>query len=408
MGDYEKEQGRLLRLFEEIGTDEEYDEGEIDTIEERFETTDTEQELDSDDDITDTPHFVGKDGTKWAKDCRPKNIRTRQHNIIKVLPGPKPTTKNLKSPLEIWSAFFTDDVLNNIVQHTNKKIQSLQDNHSRERDAKTTSLPEIKALLGLLYRVIGENGLLKWQDSPQPVFQVLLILISFVLSWGEAWFLDFRVIPQEIRASQVIISTPDTERTPLIRSYVQGLQSACTESVANFYSPQGSPTGSVHRFGEQSNRSTHLTAEQVKTYKKTAAKTSTEAWELLNDDNWKIIKLNIDDDVISSLTLPNENRKIYKISALINVKPRVLLDELFYRVENIPMWDSALIESRKLEIIDEHTDITYQISAKAAGGIVASRDFISLRIWNSNDKGFLIAVTGIDYPPLPETNKYIR
>lgn len=85
-----------------------------------------------------------------------------------------------------------------------------------------------------------------------------------------------------------------------------------------------------------------------------------------------------------------------------------MLDELFYRVENIPKWDSALIESRKLEVIDDHTDITYQISAKAAGGIVASRDFISLRIWNSSDKGFLIAITGIDYPPMPETSKYIR
>ncbi|KAK9736816.1 Cholesterol-capturing domain [Popillia japonica] len=256
--------------------------------------------------------------------------------------------------------------------------------------------------------LISKVFLFTWQDSPQPVFQVLLILTSFVLSWGEAWFLDFRVIPQEVRASQVIISTPDTERTPLLRSYMQGLPSACTESVANFYSPQGSPTSSVHRFGEQSNRSTRLTADQVKTYRNTAAKTSTEAWELLNDENWKIIKLNIDDDVISSLTLTGENRKIYKISALINVKPRVLLDELFYRVENIPKWDSALIESRKLEVIDDHTDITYQISAKAAGGIVASRDFISLRIWNSSDKGFLIAITGIDYPPMPETSKYIR
>lgn len=52
----------------------------------------------------------------------------------------------------------------------------------------------------------------------------------------------------------------------------------------------------------------------MKTYRNTAAKTSTEAWELLNDENWKIIKLNIDDDVISSLTLTGENRKIYKIS----------------------------------------------------------------------------------------------
>ncbi|GJQ76612.1 hypothetical protein Trydic_g15474 [Trypoxylus dichotomus] len=232
-----------------------------------------------------------------------------------------------------------------------------------------------------------------WQNSPQPVFQVLLILTSFVLSWGEAWFLDFRVIPQEIRASQIIISTPDSERTPLIRNYVQGLPSACTESVANFYSPQGSPTGSVHRFGEQSSRSTHLTSEQVQTYKNIATKTLIDAWTLLNDENWQTVKQQFNGDVVSSLVLPNENRKIYKLSAFVNTKPRFLLDELFYRVENMPKWDTALVESRKLESIDDHTDITYQISAKAAGGLVASRDFISLRVWSRIETCFLVANT---------------
>lgn len=33
--------------------------------------------------------------------------------------------------------------------------------------------------------------------SNQPVFQVLLIICSFVISWFEAWFLDSRVFPQE-------------------------------------------------------------------------------------------------------------------------------------------------------------------------------------------------------------------
>lgn len=96
------------------------------------------------------------------------------------------------------------------------------------------------------------------------------------------------------------------------------------------------------------------------------------------------------------------------LQALVNVKPRVLLDELFYRVENIPKWDKALLDSQRLEIINDHTDITYQISAKAAGGIVASRDFISLRIWNVKEDCYLIANIGIDLPSMPETGKYIR
>ena len=37
----------------------------------------------------------------------------------------------------------------------------------------------------------------EWPINQQP-FQVLLIIISFVLSWFEAWFLDSRMIPQEL------------------------------------------------------------------------------------------------------------------------------------------------------------------------------------------------------------------
>lgn len=45
---------------------------------------------------------------------------------------------------------------------------------------------------------------MQWIDSPQPVFQVLLIVTSFVLAWGEAWFLDCRVIPQEQHARNYV------------------------------------------------------------------------------------------------------------------------------------------------------------------------------------------------------------
>ena len=46
--------------------------------------------------------------------------------------------------------------------------------------------------------------MLQWASANQPVFQVLLVLTSFVLSWGEAWFLDFRVLPQENQALEYL------------------------------------------------------------------------------------------------------------------------------------------------------------------------------------------------------------
>lgn len=45
-----------------------------------------------------------------------------------------------------------------------------------------------------------------------------------------------------------ITANRDSERAPLIRSYVQGLPSVYTESVGNFYSPLASPGGSMYNF----------------------------------------------------------------------------------------------------------------------------------------------------------------
>lgn len=44
--------------------------------------------------------------------------------------------------------------------------------------------------------LITKVFLYAWPQNQQP-FQVLLIIISFVISWFEAWFLDSRMIPQE-------------------------------------------------------------------------------------------------------------------------------------------------------------------------------------------------------------------
>lgn len=80
--------------------------------------------------------------------------------------------------------------------------------------------------------------------SNQPVFQVLLIICSFVISWFECWFLDSRVIPQEeySRTLTAVLhsSTPDS-RTPLLPHYFNSLRAGSIiqgpESSRNFYSP---------------------------------------------------------------------------------------------------------------------------------------------------------------------------
>lgn len=62
-----------------------------------------------------------------------------------------------------------------------------------------------------------------------------MILISFVLSWGEAWFLDCRVIPQERHATQTAryFMGQNDDRARLVSPY----QQRHPENDSNFYSP---------------------------------------------------------------------------------------------------------------------------------------------------------------------------
>lgn len=164
--DYEKEQARLLRLFEEVPTDDENygsddddEQGEIDNVETISNSSDTEQELDDDVvnnepvvAVTREPCFIGKDNkTKWSKHCPPQNVRTRRTNIVLQLPGVKSYAKSKKSPLDIWLCLFDDEMLNKIVDCTNIKINSISQKFSRDRDVRSTNIVEIKALIGLLY-----------------------------------------------------------------------------------------------------------------------------------------------------------------------------------------------------------------------------------------------------------------
>lgn len=111
--------------------------------------------------IEETQNFiVGRDlETKWNVHMNLANLRgrVRCHNIIRVerigvrLPCSKGDGKSAKSPLDSWKLFFSDDLIEHIVNYTNVWIDKNKINYSRDRDAKETNRDEIHAVLGLLY-----------------------------------------------------------------------------------------------------------------------------------------------------------------------------------------------------------------------------------------------------------------
>ncbi|XP_029167014.1 steroidogenic acute regulatory protein-like [Nylanderia fulva] len=244
--------------------------------------------------------------------------------------------------------------------------------------------------------LIAKVFLFDWTSANQPVFQVLLILTSFVLSWAEAWFFDFRVIPQETQARNWIRNFPDTERTPLLQNITESRQYAANVDHNTFFTPVDSPSHSddedtsrkqedLRRLSKSSELSTFLaklTPDKIDEYKTSASKMLRNCHNLLTSKEWKIETITSDGDEVSYMQLPSEwkiDGKVVKITGIVNAPASILIDLLFDGIEEFPLWNKLVTESMKLQGIDENTDIVYQATSSYGGGLITARDFVILR-----------------------------
>lgn len=158
---YEKEMERLRSLLNEV----ESEENSANSDEEEFsdhenfsehnsesEIEEDDSEVDQDDVIASSDVFIGKDNcTRWKKEKFRTNGRTPARNIISHLPGPRGAAKDVTTPINSLDIFIDKNMIEKIVTYTNVYVEKVSKNFLRERDAKKTSVTEIRALMGLLY-----------------------------------------------------------------------------------------------------------------------------------------------------------------------------------------------------------------------------------------------------------------
>lgn len=193
----------LLRWLEEesdqddlIESEQEEDLREEENIINSPHETDTEQEdvendeiaeqnnSDSDDSIplADLATYKSRNETEWRKRPFPAT-RVRSHNIIQRPLGPKGSACNASTPLQCFELFFDTDVYESLVNCTNIYINTIKTTYQRERDAKPTTLVEMRAFVGLLI-VIGANRSgrqnLKdfWDNSIGTGFELVYLTMS--------------------------------------------------------------------------------------------------------------------------------------------------------------------------------------------------------------------------------------
>lgn len=143
-------------ILEDSRPNDQHSSSSFQQVQSQPQTITQQQQVDSNENLFITANF-GKDNVlKWYLRPRPQNQKTLPQNIIRRLPGVIGPAKQSKTPLECWSNFFTDSMLEKIIRFTNQYIERVQENFNRIRDAKFTDIQEIKACIGLLY-LLGVN-----------------------------------------------------------------------------------------------------------------------------------------------------------------------------------------------------------------------------------------------------------
>lgn len=108
-------------------------------------------------------YLRGKNGYKWSRNAPVRRNRQLSTNHIGA---PKGSSQNVKMPLEAWSLFFDDEILNCILIHTNEEIDReiakiIANNITCKSHHKRVEMLELKAMIGLLYFA----GLLKVNNT---------------------------------------------------------------------------------------------------------------------------------------------------------------------------------------------------------------------------------------------------
>ncbi|KAL1423127.1 hypothetical protein MTO96_021505 [Rhipicephalus appendiculatus] len=273
--------------------------------------------------------------------------------------------------------------------------------------------------------VICKTFLYDWQGqlavNSGVLAGVLLLVTSFVLPWGQAWFLDFRVVPSENRASQLLARIVN-DAFPPVPSTIGRENLRSEDGGTTFYSPEGSESESLagddvrvrsdvqlphdlHVRFEQPEIAPKVLAPEERSYKRKAEEALDTALKIFHESNWKTEKM--DHNGAIQTCHHSKFGKVYKYAGTLPASPEIILDILFNKLEEQVLWNPSVKEARVIESIDSQTDIVYILS-DGAKGVVSSRDFVNLRMWQKRGESYLLCAISAEHAKQPPKKTIVR
>lgn len=271
----------------------------------------------------------------------------------------------------------------------------------------------------------------QWQIGDSITYDVMLVLVTFVLAWGEVWFYDFKMIPLERKAKEIWGNQNqreelEHERTPLLASssedggIMQRFMTGSTlyeGSVGNFYSPAESPNNSEDEEEEMEvsgvrvprrfrRKAGHPFTSQEREFLMLGEQMLMTAWNILNSPDWVLERQLENGDQVQVKQI--KGKRVFKLSGYVNISPEILLGDLFYKLEQAPSWNPTLVECKTIQPIDEFTDISYQVCAEAGGGMISTRDFVNIRHWEVVEGVYVSAGGSVLHQAMPQQHQKVR
>lgn len=100
-------------------------------------------------------YTYGKNRYRWSCSEVQPSSKTRKHNIIMKIPALTAVARNLgdtADPLSVWGLLFSDNILQQIIEWTNKKLGAMRLKYEAQNkiDLRDVDIIELKAFMGLL------------------------------------------------------------------------------------------------------------------------------------------------------------------------------------------------------------------------------------------------------------------
>lgn len=232
-----------------------------------------------------------------------------------------------------------------------------------------------------------------------------LVLSSLILSWVEVWVFDFKVIPAETK--EELRQFREERRSFLRNENRRHLTPYSTISDNAFYTPEASDEESENDREEAGN----LTLSQEdQEFIQRGKETMEITWERMRlNDGWKTEKAK-DGVVVESrvIPLPAGGKKIYRLTGSLDAKADEVFNLVIKHPEDAHKWGGDITASFVIRQIDENTDIVYNSTSEAGGGMVSSRDFVNLRRWEKRGDVFVSCNVSVECDEMPPKKEHVR